>query len=276
MDYKTLLVHLELNGDNSGLLAIAGDLAQRFGARVIGIAAAQPIQILYEEGWVAGEVLNRDREETGKEIAACEAQFRKALEGRAAAVEWRSAITYEPLADYIADQSRCADLIITGKDIGGAFLDNTRRVNVGSLAMQAGRPILIVPKGVTELPMHHVFVAWKDSREARRAVWDALPLLAIAGRATVLEVAPKDECAAAQARVDDTARWLERHGVSATPMTVASGGIEAGQLHAELLDRKCDLLVAGAYGHSRVGEWVFGGVTLDMLLDPDFCVLISH
>ncbi|HEY0266635.1 MAG TPA: hypothetical protein VGC16_07780, partial [Rhizomicrobium sp.] len=133
MAYKTLLVHLELNGDNAGVLKIAGALAARFQARVIGIAAARPIQILYDEGWTAGEVVNRDREDLDKELAACEAQFRAALRGYAESVAWRSAITYGPLADYIAEQARSADLIITGQDIGGSMLDTSRRVVIGDL-----------------------------------------------------------------------------------------------------------------------------------------------
>ena len=145
MDYKTLMVHLELGRDNSGLLKIAGDLAGRYKAAVIGIAACQPIRVLYDEGYGTGDVLAVDRQEMEKEIAAAETQFRTALAGRAASLEWRSVITFLPLAEYIAEQARTADLIITGKDIGGVLLDNTRRVDIGALAMLAGRPILLVP-----------------------------------------------------------------------------------------------------------------------------------
>jgi nucleotide-binding universal stress UspA family protein len=126
------------------------------------------------------------------------------------------------------------------------------------------------------LPLQHVFVAWKDTREARRAVADALPLLEAAGHTGVLEITSEADYEDAKARVRDVGRWLETHGVSATPRAVGTTRLEMGYLHAELLSLKCDLLVAGAYGHNRVGEWVFGGVTQDVLLDPDFCVLLSH
>jgi nucleotide-binding universal stress UspA family protein len=276
MTYKTLLVHLDLNGDNEGLLKITGDLAKRFDAKVIGIAAAQPIQPLYDEGFAAADTATEHRNEVEKEIAACRAQFRQALEPRVKQIEWRSTVTLDPLADYIAAESRCADLIITGKDIGGFLKDNSRRVNIGDLAFKAGRPVLIVPQGITGLSLKHVFVAWKDAREARRAVVDALPLLEAAGHTGILEITSEDDYDDAKARVNDVGRWLETHGVSATPRAVGTKIIEMGYLHAELLSLKCDLLVAGAYGHNRLGEWVFGGVTQDVLLDPDFCVLLSH
>lgn len=155
-------------------------------------------------------------------------------------------------------------------------MDNSRRVNIGALVVKAGRPILIVPQGISALPLRHVFVAWKDAREARRAVADALPLLELAGHTTVLEVTSEEDQEEAKVRVRDVGRWLEGHGFSATSRAIGTQSGEAGYLHAELLSEKCDLLIAGAYGRNRVGEWIFGGVTEDVLLDPDFCVLLAH
>lgn len=276
MAWKSLMVHLELNSDNAGLLAIARDLARQCDARMIGITACQPIQILYNEGWTATDVVTQDRDEIKKEMAEAEAAFRAALTGHVRHLEWRAAITYEPLADYIACQMASADLLITGKDLGPKLFDETRRVNIGDLAMRAGRPILVVPRGVTTLPLKNVFVGWKESTEARRAVADAVPLLQVAGHCTVLEVAAPSLLSHAQARVNDVAGWLEEHGVRAEASVCTAEGLEAAHLHAALRDRKCDLLVAGAYGHNRIGEWIFGGVTQDILLDPDFCVLLSR
>jgi nucleotide-binding universal stress UspA family protein len=276
MEYKTLLVHLELNGDNEGVLQIAGDLAERFKAKVIGIAAAQPVKILYDEACTAGEVVAEDQADIDRELNACAAQFRQALEGRAKEHEWRWTVTFDNLDDYIAEQARAADLIITGKDIGGSLLDTTRRVNVGRLAVKAGRPVLLVPQGITSLLLKHVFIAWKDAREARRAALDALPLLGAADHVTVLEVTGAHEQAEAEKRVKDVALWLEQHGLVASPEAIGTSQAQEGFLRSELIKRHCDLLVAGAFSHSRVGEWVFGGLTEDVLLDPDFCVLLSH
>ncbi len=276
MACRTLMVHLELNGDNEGLLKVAGDLAERFKANVIGIAACQPIPPLYEQGVMAGDIAAEDRAEISKELTAAEAQFHAALGGRAASLEWRSGVTYGALADYIADEARAADLIITGRDIGGALLDNSRRVNIGDLAMRAGRPILIVPQGISALPLKNVFIGWKESREARRAASDALPLLQASAQVTVLEVTARDNVGPAQGHVKDVAAWLGRHGVKARPLAMSSPDMETGRLHNALVEGGCDLFVAGAYGHNRLSEWAFGGVTQDILLDPEYCVLISH
>jgi len=276
MTYKILMVHLELDGRNSGLLNIAADLAGKFDAGVIGIAACQPFQMLLDEGLTAGEVTVADHTEICREITAVEAEFRQALTGRVKILEWRSGITYAPLSSYIAGEARAADIILTRPDRGASILDNTRRVKIGDLALEAGRPVLIVPHGVSTLALNNAFVAWKDSREPRRAVADALPLLRLARNVTVLEAAGKSAQSEAHRRVVDVARWLESHDITAEPVTSTLRGSDAADLYSEMIVRGCDFLVAGAYGHSRMGEFVFGGVTHDMLLDPQYCVLISH
>ena len=273
---KTLMVHLELDGRNAGLLEIAADLADKFGARVLGIAACQPFQMMYDEGLTAGDVMIADRAEITRESAAAEAEFRQALKGRVKSVEFRSGITYGPLASYIAEEARAADLIITRPDKGGSLLDNTRRVKVGDLALEAGRPLLIVPYGISRLTLNNAFVAWKDSRESRRAISDAVPLLKLAKNVTVLEVTPASEQKSAHDRVLDVAHWLETHEIAAEPVTADRAGSDAAGLYSEMIERGCDFLVAGAYGHSRAGEFFFGGVTCDLLLNPEYCVLVSH
>jgi len=92
----------------------------------------------------------------------------------------------------------------------------------------------------------------------------------------VLEAAAKSAQSRAHDRVVDVARWLEGHEIAAEPVTSVLSGSDAAELFSEMIERGCDFLVAGAYGHSRMGEFVFGGVTHDMLLNPQYCVLISH
>ncbi len=149
MEYRTLMVHLEFNGDNEGVLKIAGELAERFKSKVIGIAAAQPVKILYDEACTAGEIMAEDQAEIDKELNACARSVSRGT-GRPGQ---KSGVAFDRhfrrFDDYIADQARAADLIITGKDIGGDLLDTTRRVNIGRLAVKAGRPVLLVPQGIT-------------------------------------------------------------------------------------------------------------------------------
>ena len=144
MTYRTLMAHLELGRSNTGLLKVADDLAERFDAGVIGIAMCQPMQIVYSEGYIPGDLITQDREQRDKEIAAAEAEFRYALPTRA--VGWRAAVAPEPLADYLVREVRSADLLITGVDHNDSLFDHSRHFPIGDVVMQAGRPILVVPE----------------------------------------------------------------------------------------------------------------------------------
>ena len=95
-------------------------------------------------------------------------------------------------------------------------------------------------------------------------------------RVTVLEIAAIDDLDAAQARVEDVVTWLERHGAMADTRIERANGDDANRLHAVADDPDADILVAGAYGHRRLREWVIGGVTRDLLLECQRGVPVSH
>ena len=276
MEFKTLMAHLELGQPNDHLLAIAADLAQRLKAHMVGIAGCQPIRLDWTDAYITAEVLAEDAKEIERQMGVAEKAFRAAMEGRAAGAEWRSTVTMGSLADYIATQARAADLIITGPDIGASLFDHTRRVGITDLVMEAGRPVLIVPKGQGQLPLHHVLIGWKGTRECRRAVADALPLLKLAYQVSVTEIAADADMSRAKHHVSDVAAWLGRHGIKAKAAAVAAAGADSDRLQELARETQADLVVAGAYGHSRLREWVLGGVTGDFLLSPDRCVFLSH
>lgn len=276
MGYRTLMVHLELGRSNEGLLAITRDLALRLKAAVIGIAGCQPIQLMYNETYVAGEIYAEDRKLIEKQIQDAEQEFRAAMAGKVAELEWRSMVTFSSLAEYIAHQARAADLLITGPDIGGSVFDHTRRVGIADLVMEAGRPVLIVPKGRNELHLQNVIIGWKGTRESRRAIADALPLLKLAHHVTVVQIAPDEEISGAKTHVADVAKWLASHGIKANAEALAAMGPDSDRLSDIARERSMGLIVAGAYGHSRLREWVLGGVTGDFLMNPDRPVLVSH
>jgi nucleotide-binding universal stress UspA family protein len=276
MTYKTLMAHLDLGRSSEHLLRLTASLATRLGADVIGVAAAQPIQILNGQMYVAGELVQLDRDQIDREAAAAEAQLRAALAGVGRNVDWRVATTLAPLADFICAQARAADLVITSPDIGGLPFESNRRTSIGDLVLRIGRPVLIVPPTVDCLDLTSVVVAWKDTRESRRALADALPLLAHAEKLCVAEVAREEDLAGAEARTADVAHWLEGHGIAAEPLAPHEKGDVADQLHAIAEERGAGLIVAGAYGHTRLREWVFGGVTRQVLMHPRRCTLVSH
>jgi len=276
MPYSTLMVHLETGRPNAGLLNIARDLAERLNAGVIGIAVCQPTPVIYDEGYVlSGDVVQAERDELDRELKVAEAEFRSSLEGKVASLQWRSAVTYDVLSDYVAKEARGADLILTRLSRPD-LLDRSRTVSTGDLVMRAGRPVLVAPETVTSLKLNQILVAWKDTREARRAVVDALPLLQKAAQVIVVEIAADDGQAEAQSHVEQVAAWLQRHGVAAVAMASLVVGDDAARLGELALEHDADLIVAGAYGHSRLQEWAFGGVTRDLLTAKDLCVLLSH
>jgi nucleotide-binding universal stress UspA family protein len=270
------MVHLELGHPNTGLLKVAGDLAVRFEAAVIGIAACQSIQTIYGDAYVPGEVIQQIHDELETEIKTAEAEFRSALEPRVRVVEWRSIVTFGPLAEYLACQARSADLFITGVDHNDSMFDTSRHVNTGDLVMQAGRPVLIVPRMSDTLDFGRVVIGWKDTSESRRAVSDALPLLKKAGHVSVVEIAAEEDFDAVRLQLDDVVCWLGRHGVVAEALVSPSTGDDANRLNDIAWEQGADLIVAGAYGHSRFREWALGGVTRDLLLRADRCSLVSH
>lgn len=276
-----LMVRLRAGVSNDTLLRLTADLAARLKVtRVIGISACQPIQFYgTPEMYVPPELVTWEREQIDRELKAAEEEFRSALAGKVAAVEWRSTVlAYGSIADYVAQQMRAVDLLISAAQEGGSVLDRSRYVNVADLVLRAGRPVLIAASTQERLDLGTVVIAWKDTREARRAVHDALPLLRLADRVIVVEIAATEDLADVRGRTQDVAGWLASHGVSASTRAVAATTGEGEQLRNIACDLELDagLVVGGAYGHTRLREWVLGGVTRDFLLSPSRCSLVSH
>ncbi len=275
MTYATLMVHLELGRANAGVLRVATDLAARFHSRVVGITVGEPMMAMADDGYVSNSLVEQDVSFIEKESDALEADFRSAFRDRNNAVEWRSKIIFGPLASYLASEARCADLVLTGA-VFHETATETQRVGAGELVLQCGRPVLVVPPAATAFKSDRVVVCWKDTREARRAVNDGLPLLKQAGHVDVIEIVREDEVLAGGSRLDDVVAWLKLHGVPATAAAIAANGDDEDQLAAIIEQRDDDLVIAGAYGHSRLREWAFGGVTRDLLAKGKRCSLLSH
>ena len=277
MTYATLIVHLRPGRSNTAVLASARQLADRFGAAVIGIAATQPMQMDMGDGTTAVGVYALNRDEIEGEVRALEVEFRRALGAAVPDLRWRSASLLSSLPAYLAREARSADLLLTAID-ASSYFDNMRRVDTGDLIMQAGRPVLLVPAATEPSRLERVMVAWKDSRETRRAVADALPLLRTATHVSLVEIRDgKDGRPEGEARLADVVAWLTRHGVAVVEcVSSPSSGDDATALFALGQDRGIDLTVAGAYGHSRMREWVLGGVTRDLLVSADRCSFVSH
>lgn len=276
MPYKTLLAHLDLDETGDTRARLAADLAKRFGAALIGVSAWAPSPSFSGDTAVI---------ETPPEVVDLEVMedllkrrgdaFRAIAERAIGAVEWRSAL--ELPTELVVQQAGCADLVIVGATPHTVLRDPYRTVDPGGVLLRAGRPILLVPPALASFSGKRIAVAWKDTRETRRAVSDALPFLEQADSVAVFEFGDDAAPAGAEHGHADLLQFLTRHGVrSATARTMAIAGTVSEMLFRLIREEAIDLIVAGGYGHSRLGEAVFGGVTRDLLTGSPVCCLLSH
>lgn len=275
MTYTTIMVNLTLGQSNAHVLEAAVAAAKQCGAGITGVAACRPIEVACRDYAVPAPLYEEDRKQAARQMKAAESGFHEAVAQLRGPTEWCARTTALPLADHLLRQARGADLIVTGMAPTNFPIDVTRQVDVCDLVMSAGRPVLLVPNVVVPSRFERILVAWKDTREAQRAIADALPLLATCPHATVVEITPSEEIAVATTRLGEITHWLGRHQVKAEARVTPSCGANAKQLRTIARDGGADLVVAGAYGYKADHEWVLGGVTAD-LLAGERCVLFAH
>ncbi|WP_438275296.1 universal stress protein [Nitrobacter sp.] len=275
MSYATIMVSLASDQENERCLAIARETVERFDARVIGIAAAEFSPPLYfTSGEQADKMIEQGRNAVRTRLSKLETEFREAMSPAWKHVEWRSSM--ETPIRFIAREARTADIIVIGQSRDGAFTDPFARANPSDLVMQAGRPLLIVPEAAGWLDLRSVLVAWKDTAEARRAIVDALPLLRKAKDITIAEIVEDGGSRdAALNRTQDVVTWLSYHDITASAL-VQKESSTAVALDGVASSVGAGVLVAGAYGHSRLREWVLGGVTQHLATESTRCVLLSR
>jgi nucleotide-binding universal stress UspA family protein len=274
MSYATVLVYVDAEQSAEGPVRIAAAVAEKFNATLIGLSALGVRPAFAAEGIVIDERLSPALvDELKAELSETETWFRRIAGGDPRRREWRSAIDI-PI-DVLAREARCADLIVIARDHvrGGVY----KSIETSSAVLKLGRPTLVLPPNGAMLEGRHVVIGWRDTREARRAVQDALPFLHEAERVTIVEICETGEETDTSGHLDDVARYLGRHRIRASPKIIMHRqGPAASQLLMLAASEGADLLVTGAYGHSRLGEWIFGGVTQDLLTRSALACLMSH
>jgi nucleotide-binding universal stress UspA family protein len=273
--FSTLLASLRFDRPNADLLSVVRDTAARYGSAVIGVVAKQTATRTYTEGSGLREPHEHDAVRFMELASAAETEFRKAL-SQIESLDWRTQLTFGPAYEHVANEARSADLVIAPLDQRDPFSFPSGQAEVGDLLTRLGRPILAVPAGAAGLALNQVMICWKDTREARRAVADALPLLKASKRVHLVEVAEARGVEDSRRRLADLGAWLARHGVQSDMSAELVKRSEAQQLAAVARNLGADLIVAGGFGRSPLREWAFGGVTRDLLLRADCCVLASH
>lgn len=271
MSYSTVMVHLDLGSTAERRVKLAGSLADRFDARLIGVAA-QPCSLPVSgiATACAPGLVENEQDRIRDELAQAEAVFRRGA-GARNSIEWRSAISLP--VPFIAEQARAADLIVVSRQAQSDASAWRFGVSPEELVLTVGRPVLIACPYDNDFSAQRVIVAWKDTREARRAVSDALPLLKAAKEVFVVAIGDETRRAGA----DDVTAYLLRHGIESPTVLRrdAPAGV-ADEIMKVAEQEQADLIVSGAYGYSRMREWMFGGVTRELLNGAPVCCLMSH
>ena len=280
MAYKTIIVVLDSPRTTQQATKFACALASEHDAHVIGLHAERlatvpivaPMEIPDPASVQALQELARE------ETKETEAIFREEARIQGVSFEWRSFLTGAGFnSQAIIDSARSSDLVIAVQSTPD---DRTeRRADLETFLFESGRPVMMVPYVLKEpRPIKRALVAWNGSREAARATFDALPLLKAADEVEIFSVDPVDLAAqSAETAGAEIATTLSRHGVNVKITTDITNGVSAASvIENRLSDSSIDLLVMGAYGHSRLWEMLFGGVTRSVMESMTAPTLLSR
>jgi len=274
MAIKDILVHVDTQPGSEDRIAFAASLAKKNKAHLTGLHVKAEVVIpVTENDVIVPESLIEEQERIIElQAQAAKHQFDSAVCANEIESEWRT--VRGAAADVLRHHAHATDLIIVGQQHPEAT--DTQDVPAGVL-QDTGCPTLIVPYvGVGRAFASNVMVAWDDSAPAARAVHDSLALIGQASRVEIVAVRDKDDDANGDPCAEICAHLL-RHGVKAEGVTLQKNGSKvADMLLAHAADNGCDLLVMGSYGHSRWREFIFGGVTEDMLEKTTIPIFTSH
>lgn len=275
MTYAAVLTHVQADPEAAPRLSCAVAVAKRFNAALIGVAAEMIPPLAFDSGfysveadWVTAmrEIIDERLKTARRLFEAASAEFGDNA-GFACAMQLPTPA--------VAAASRAADLIVAG-GAPRTMHDTYAHCSPAELAISSGRPVLVAPPTAPPLSARQVLLAWKDTREARRALSDGVPFFLQAERVVVTAICPERDAQQALHQVHDVVRALGRRGVKAEAKVVQEAHPTGFHLQRQAGIEGADLVVSGAYGHSRLGEWVFGGVTADLLAQDDIYLLLSH
>lgn len=276
--YKTIVVHVGADARRRERLEVACGLAAGFDAHLVGLFALTELGVPFVLGGNAGAVIEAETRWRGEAAEAARRDFESATKRAGVAKsEWRRSDRGALGAMRVS--ARYADFVVIGQpDPDRAAEEHMPGYFAEDLVLTAGRPVLVVPyAGHFTSVGSRVMVAWNASREAARALADALPLLKRAQSVEVVAFEPQRSDADHGAEPGaDIGLFLARHGVKVS-VARQQANIDVGsQILSRAADNDVDLIVMGAYGHSRARELVLGGATRSMLEAMTVPVLMAH
>lgn len=280
MSYKTILAILDTADNCTAVADFAFAIAAANGAHVIGLHAetiavvplVAPMEI---PDPVAVQAL---QDMAHSETVDIERIVRRKAQTEGISFEWRSFASSTGYGSApLIESARSADLLIASQADPAKPSDS--HVDVNNFLLDSGRPVLMIPFVIRKpKPIKRVLIAWNGSKEAARATFDALPILKAADEVEVFSVDPVDNALQSAAVAGaEIAATLARHGVKVTLATATTTDRHASTaIENRLSDSSIDLLVMGAYTHSRLWQLIFGGTTKTLLQSMTALTLLSR
>jgi len=270
---KSILLHVDGDDCMEARLQVALDIARAHSAHITCLQAVN------YEVFAPGDFY-------GSALAAAMPKIKQAAEKLRAKIEadlakedvtWEWKLLHGMAETKLLEQSALHDLVIVGPhDIG--VPGQGPSILVGNLVLHASVPVLVVPADWRQFdPKAPVLVGWNGSSEACLALRAALPLLGMAEQVYLASIAEKDDRERFDFPPVEGAEYLSRHGINAELLEIPRGEAKvADMLFSAAQLKECGLVVMGAYGHSRLSELLFGGVTRSALTDPQMPILLAH
>ena len=280
MSYKTILVSLNEVGRLAELVAAAATLGRDTGAHVSGLYVVPAVQVYPSVGFEAApQVFEGNRTFFKDNAQRVKQAFEEALRREGLPHDFHQIDARTPvIADEVIAAGRSADLLVVSAT-NPDEITGVERDFVEQVVMAVGRPVVVLPyQGDAAISLKEIVIGWDGGREAARATFDALPLLKKAAKVRVVRIDPqKDVSLRGSVAGADLAESLARHGVKAEAQGYPTEGLDEGQALMRCAeDCGAGLIVMGAYGHSRLAEFIFGGATRFVLNRMSHPVLMSH
>jgi nucleotide-binding universal stress UspA family protein len=279
MSYKTILVCLNDLERNQTLLDSAAGVARYFDAYLQGIYVVPAIEVYAGIGFEP-VIFEANRDLFMNAEKSVRAMFNSIIKdtgisGRIEVID----STSPNITAHVIDHARRSDITIINQPSEDTSLSVVGRDFVERILLSTGRPTLVLPsKGKTSIAADLVIVGWSGKREAARAVFDSVPLLRSAKKVQLVWVDPEKEYPPPGSLPGaELATTLSRHGINTMIESISTGGGEAGEtLLTAVAESGAELLVMGAYGHSRLSEMILGGATRSVLKGMKCPVFFSH
>lgn len=273
--FRDILVHVDGSESGRRRLHFAVDFAMRSGARLSGLHVTPPAEVppRYKPTRVA-DIAAHLSSKLALDARAAATAFSEEIAGRLADSCWFSA--EGNIAECISNRARSTDLVILGQNDWQGSPEAHPLPIAHAVVLRCGRPVLVVPAALQSSSIANIVVAWDGSREAVRAIHDALPLLRLSRSVQILTVTSQS-AADSKADAENLFAHLAKHGVKTGSDELQLSALEDDYLLLEQIKKgPYDLVVMGAYSHPAWMEFIFGGVTQSVLLSSKIPVLVSH